>query len=60
MLEYFGYKYDVNLFISINVSNKNRGTLSQKNKDRIRKIFNDDIELYNKVVSVTEKEEKNY
>jgi hypothetical protein len=55
MLEYFGYKYDVNLFIPINVSNKTRGTISQKNKDRIREIFNDDVKLYNKVVSVTEK-----
>ncbi len=55
MLEYFGYKYDVNLFIPINVSNKTRGTISQKNKDRIREIFKDDVKLYNKVVSVTEK-----
>jgi hypothetical protein len=59
MLEYFGYKYDVNLFIPINVSNKTRGTISQKNKDRIGKIFNNDVELYNKVVSVTEKEKEN-
>ena len=55
MLEYFGYKYDVNLFIPINVSNKTRGTISQKNKDRIREIFKDDVKLYNKVVRITKK-----
>lgn len=55
MLEYFGYKYDVNLFKPVNVSNKTRGTISQKNRDRIGKLFNDDVELYNKVVSVNEK-----
>jgi hypothetical protein len=62
MLEYFGYRYDINLFTPINVSNKTRGTLNDKNKDRLRKIFNDDIELYNKVITPTEKknETKNH
>ena len=51
MLEYFGYIYDVNLFKSINVSNKIRGKLNQKNKDRIKLLFNDDIILYNMVIN---------
>ncbi len=47
MLEYFGYTYDINTFKPVNVSNKIRGTINEQNKDRIKKLFNDDIELYN-------------
>jgi hypothetical protein len=51
LLEYFGYTYDVNLFKPINVSNKKRGKINQENKDRIKNLFADDFELYNKVIN---------
>jgi len=51
MLEYFGYKYDINSFQPINVSNKIRGNINQQNKDRIKQLFSSDMELYNKVVN---------
>jgi hypothetical protein len=50
LLEYFGYKYDINEFKKVNVSNKLRGRINQENRERIRKIFHEDIELYNKVI----------
>lgn len=50
LLEYFGYKYDINEFKQVNVSNKLRGQINQENRERIRKIFDEDIELYNKVI----------
>ena len=51
MLEYFGYKYDVNSFKSVNVSNKLRGKINQQNKDRIKELFNDDVKIYNMVIN---------
>jgi hypothetical protein len=51
MLKYFGYEYDVNSFKSVNVSNKIRGTINQQNKDRIKTLFNYDIEIYNMVIN---------
>ena len=51
MLKYFGYEYDINSFTSVNVSKKIRGKINQKNKDRIQKLFNDDIKIYNKVIN---------
>ena len=51
LLEYFGYTYDIDLFKPLNVSNKIRGTINQYNRDRIKKLFNDDVELYNKVIN---------
>jgi hypothetical protein len=53
MLKYFGYEYDVNYFKSVNVSNKIRGKINQHNKDRIKKLFNDDVEIYNMVINST-------
>jgi len=53
MLKYFGYTYDKSLFKPNNISNKIRGKLNQKNKDRINLLFKDDILLYNKVVKST-------
>ena len=51
MLEYFGYKYDVNSFKSVNISNKTRGKINEQNKDRIKELFNDDIKIYNMVIN---------
>lgn len=51
LLEYFGYTYDKNLFQPINVSNKIRGKLNQESKNRIKNLFIDDYELYNKVIN---------
>ena len=48
MLNHFGYTYDVNLFEPQKVSKKIRGKII-KNKDRIRKLFHDDVKIYNKV-----------
>jgi hypothetical protein len=47
MLEYFGYKYNIDLFEKINVSKKIRGKINQSNNDRITNIFNNDFEIYN-------------
>jgi hypothetical protein len=49
MLEYFGYKYNVNLFQRINVSKKIRGKINQLNNNRITNIFINDVEIYNMV-----------
>lgn len=53
LLEYFGYTYDINLFKPNNVSNKLRGELNQRNKDRIKRLFNNDVVLYNMVINST-------
>ena len=51
MLKYFGYEYDVNSFKPVNVSNKIRGKINQQNKDRIKELFNDDVKIYNMVIT---------
>jgi hypothetical protein len=51
LLAYFEYSYDIHSFDTKNVSNKIRGKLNQENKDRIQKIFNVDVEIYNKVIN---------
>lgn len=51
MLEYFGYEYDVNYFKPSNVSNKIRGKINQQNKDRLKKLFKDDVEIYDMVIN---------
>lgn len=53
LLNYFGYKYDINKFHIANVSNKIRGTLNNESIERLKIIFKDDIELYNKVINST-------
>ena len=50
-LAYFGYVYDINSFKTTNVSNKIRGKLNQQNKERLKKLFNDDVVLYDKVIN---------
>ena len=51
MLKCFGYEYDVTSFKPVNVSNKVRGKISQQNKDRIKKLFNNDVKIYNMVIN---------
>jgi len=53
LLEHFGYTYDKNNFKPINVSKKVRGKFDQKTKDRIARVFKDDVMLYNKVINST-------
>jgi len=50
LLEYFGYKYDENLFKKSNISEKLRGKFNEKTKKRIKNLFNYDMLLYNKVI----------
>jgi hypothetical protein len=47
-LELFNYKYNETKFIPLNVSKKERGKLNEFNKERIKKLFINDITLYNK------------
>jgi len=49
LLKYFGYTYDINSFAPVNVSKKTRDKIEKKNKERIKKLFNDDIKIYNMV-----------
>jgi hypothetical protein len=49
MLKYFGYTYDTNSFKPANVSNKLRGTLNKDNVEKLRKIYYNDLVLYNKI-----------
>jgi hypothetical protein len=53
MLKYFGYEYNVNSFVPNNISKKLRGKINQQNKKRIKKLFNDDINIYNMVINST-------
>lgn len=53
LLKYFGYTYDINSFAPVNVSKKIRGNIERTNKDRIKKLFNDDIKIYNMVKKST-------
>jgi hypothetical protein len=45
-LSMFGYDYDESKYTKVNVSNKNRGTLNQKNKQRIAKLYENDMKLF--------------
>ena len=46
-LNLHGYTYDTNKYNKINVSTKIRGTLNDKNKERIAKLYSSDMELFN-------------
>jgi hypothetical protein len=46
-LELFNYKYDESKYIPLNISNKERGYLNEFNKERIKKLYINDITLYN-------------
>ena len=51
MMEYFGYTYDINSFQPKNVSSKPRGKLNERNINRLKRLYRDDIILYNNVVN---------
>ena len=46
-LHFFGYKVNVEEFKKRNVSTKTRGILNDKMRNKIAKIFNEDMVLYN-------------
>jgi hypothetical protein len=47
-LEIFDYTYDEKKYESKNVSQKKRGKLNQKNRERICKLYENDVILFNK------------
>ena len=47
-LSYFGYDYNINDYQKINVSKKLRGTLDESSKNRLTRLFKQDIDMYNK------------
>ena len=48
-MKYFGYEYkDID---KVNVSIKKRGTFNNKTKVRLKKVFNEDIILYNNIIN---------
>ena len=49
-LSFFGYNYDKNNYNKINVSNKIRGTFNDETRERLKKLYNDDILFFNKVI----------
>ena len=51
ILEDFGYKYNVNNYEAVNVSNKIRGKLNEENTDRVKRKFNKDVKIYNMVIN---------
>lgn len=58
-LSVFGYEINVNEFKKINVSTKIRGNFNKVTKNRIYRLYSDDLQLYNRrVVDYTGKKEK--
>ena len=51
-LSYFGYNYSVNKYKRKNVSKKNRGKFSESTKNRISKLYSDDVFLFERTVKV--------
>ena len=51
LLRHFGYTYDINLFEKANVSPKLRGKFNSQIITRLKKLYHDDILLYNKVIN---------
>ena len=49
LLSFFGYQYDEKSYIPINISVKERGGLNNKNRNRLAKLFKDDVLLFNNV-----------
>lgn len=49
-LSVFGYNINKKYFEKVNVSKKDRGTFNQLTKDRIAKLYLDDIILFKKVI----------
>lgn len=51
LLKLFGYEYNIEQFEKANVSNKLRGNLNDYSKERISKLFHNDMVLYEKVIA---------
>ena len=49
-LSFFGYKIDIINFEKRNVSNKIRGTFNKVTKNRISKLYRQDMALFNSVI----------
>ena len=49
LLNFFNYYYDINKYEIKNVSTKIRGKLNDQTKERLKKIFKDDLILFNKI-----------
>ena len=50
LLKRFGYDYNVDNYGLVNVSKKTRGTFSDEVIERLRNLFEEDIEMYNQVL----------
>jgi hypothetical protein len=47
-LKIYGYDYNIDKYSKINVSKKNRGRINEKNKERITKLYVNDMKLFKK------------
>lgn len=50
-LNYFNYNYDINQFEKKNVSVKTRGKFNMKTINRIKRLYKNDMILYNKILN---------
>jgi hypothetical protein len=50
-LNFFGYNYNIEDYEKKNVSNKLRGAFDEETKFRIKKLYNDDVILFNKIIN---------
>jgi len=50
LLTYFGYRYNNRRFKRCNISKKNRGSLNEESKEKVKEIFIDDLKLYNQFI----------
>jgi hypothetical protein len=51
LLNFFGYNYNINDYRPKNVSKKVRGILNYENRERINKLYNEDVILFNNVIN---------
>ena len=52
LLSFFGYNYDKNKYNPENVSKKVRGIFDAKTRERIENLYNKDMLLFNRVLSI--------
>jgi hypothetical protein len=52
LLSFFGYNYDENKYKPENVSKKVRGIFDAKTRERIENLYNKDMLLFNRVLSI--------
>ena len=50
LLTYFGYRYNNRRFKRCNISKRNRGSLNEESKEKVKEIFIDDLKLYNQFI----------